>query len=104
MKRYLLTSPAKDDLLAIFEYTLRKWGEEQVHIYSAQLESAFVQLAENPLRPGSNPAEKLVKRCRVFKVAHHVIFYRREADFLLIARILHESMDFPRHVGEETFI
>jgi plasmid stabilization system protein ParE len=47
---------------------------------------------------------KLAKRRRVFKVAHHEIFYRREADFLLIARILHESMDFPRHAGEETFI
>ncbi len=104
MNQYLLTSPAKDDLLAIFEYTLRKWGEEQVHVYAGQLETAFVQLAENPLCPGSKPADNLAKRCRVFKVAHHVIFYRCEADFLLIARILHESMDFPRHVGEETFI
>lgn len=103
MNRYVLTSSAHDDLLEIFEYTLRKWGEEQVHIYTGQLETAFLQLAENPLRTGSKPAGNLAEGCRLFKVAHHVIAYRREADFLLIARILHESMDFPRHVGEETF-
>lgn len=103
MKGYTLTLPASDDLLGIFEYTLEKWGEEQVHVYVGQLERTFNQLADNPLKIGSKSAEKLAKGCRIFKVAHHVIVYRREAEHLLIIRILHESMDFPRHVGEAAF-
>jgi toxin ParE1/3/4 len=103
VNRYLLTTPANEDLLEIFEYTLRKWGEEQVHVYAAQLDTAFAQLAENPLRPGSKSADNLAEGCRLFKVAHHVIAYRPEADFLLIARILHETMDFEPNLTENHF-
>ena len=102
MSSYVLTSPAKDDLSSIFRYTLETWGEDQVTVYAAQLESAFTRLAENPFLIGSRPAGQLAGGCRIFRVAHHVVAYRPETKYLLIARILHESMDFSRHVSDET--
>lgn len=99
MSKYVLTLPANQDLLGILQYTLEKWDEEQVGIYAAQLEKSFLQLAENPFKIGSKSAGQLAHECRLFKVEHHVIAYRPEENYLLILRILHESMDFPTQLG-----
>ena len=78
MSNYVLTLPANEDLLEILQYTLEKWDEEQVEIYASQLEAAFLQLADNPLKIGSKSAGHFAHGCRLFKVAHHVIAFRPE--------------------------
>ncbi len=103
MSSYVLTLPANEDLLEILQYTLEKWNEEQVGIYASKLEKAFLQLAENPFKIGSKPAGSHPQGCRLFKVAHHVIVYRPEQNYLLVLRILHEAMDFPSQLETETF-
>lgn len=103
MKSYCLSEIADEDLLAIFLYTIAKWGEEQVPIYLGRLDQAFIQLADNPFAAQSKSREDLATRCRLFKVAHHVIVYRPEEGHISIARILHQSMDFEKHVREEYF-
>lgn len=103
MKSYRLSDFADEDLLSIFLYTIEKWGEDQVPVYLGLLDQAFAQLVANPFAIGSKSRDDLAIRCRVFKAGHHVVFYRPEEEFIAIARILHESMDFEKHVAEEHF-
>jgi toxin ParE1/3/4 len=103
VKSYRLSDSADEDLLSIFLYTVKKWGEEQVPIYLGRLNQAFAMLAEDPFAVRSRAREDLATRCRIFKVGHHIIFYRPEKDHISIACILHRSMDFEKHVSERHF-
>lgn len=93
--QYHVTSPAEEDLVEIWRYTLRKWGEEQADLYIDTLLLRFIWLTENPSlwkpRPELFPD--------VYSYAHksHVVFFRASDDIMEILRILHEKMDFPRH-------
>ena len=64
---------------------------------------AKTRIVNNPVLPGSKTRDDLANGCRAFRVAKHLTFYRVSGDCVEIARILHESMDISRHVGEETF-
>jgi len=103
VKPYRLSDRADEDLLRIFLYTIKRWGEEQVPVYLGRLDQAFALLAENPFVVRSKSRKDLAIRCRLFKVGHHVIAYRPENGPISIARILHESMDFEQHVSDEYF-
>jgi len=97
MQQYRLTVLAEADLDGIGEYSLERWGENQAVVYLTKLDETFSTLAHPPsigrdrcdLRPGllSCPCQR------------HVIFFRRdEGGNVEILRILHERMDFKRHV------
>lgn len=103
MSKCHLSEPAKDDLLGIFLYTVKTWGEDQVPVYLDLVEAALQEIAEIPLRNGSKPREDLAPGCRVFRAGKHYVVYRIKGDIVEIARILHESMDFERHVENQDF-
>jgi toxin ParE1/3/4 len=98
-----LSESAKEDLLDIFLYTLEFWGEDQAPAYQKLLKTAMQRIAENPFTPGSKAHHEIMQGCRTFRCGKHFLIYRVQSSQVQIARILHESMDFSRHVGEETF-
>jgi toxin ParE1/3/4 len=81
---------AEADLLEIGAYTLHTWGEDQAIRYLDDLEECCRTLAENPVlgrachdvRPGLRRMER----------GRHVLFYRENAEGILISRILHQRM------------
>jgi len=81
---------AEADLLSIVGYTLRTWGEVQANRYIDDLEACCQMLAGNPalgrasdfVRPGLRRMER----------GRHVVFYRQEAEGILVSRILHQRM------------
>ena len=103
MSEYQLSEPAKDDLLGIFLYTLQTWGGEQVPIYLNLAETALQRIAENPMTLGSKNRDDVMSGCRTFRFGKHIIVYRIKNDIVEIARILHESMDFEQHLGDQNF-
>ena len=103
MTSYRLSKLADQDLADILRYTIQTWGMKQGASYLQLLTAARNHIIINPFLVGSKSREDLARNCRAFRAAKHVIFYRVNRDTLEIARILHESMDFSRHVGEETF-
>ena len=103
MSTYILSKRAKEDLLEIYLYTLETWGEDQLPTYQHLVETAMQRIAKNPFTPGSKAHDELIQGCRTFRCGKHSIIYRIQSNQVEIARILHESMDFSRHVGEETF-
>jgi toxin ParE1/3/4 len=100
---YRLSKFAERDLAEILRYTIKTWGMKQGAAYYQLLTAAKSRIVNNPVLPGSKTRDDLADGCRAFRVAKHLIFYRVSGDSVEIARILHESMDFSRHVGEETF-
>lgn len=85
-----LSRRAEADLLAIGAYTLRNWGASRAADYIDNLEACCQTLAANPemgracdnIRPG----------LRRMECGRHVVFYRQDADRILVLRVLHQRM------------
>ena len=92
---------AEKDLLGIATYTLNTWGQDQTVSYIDGLESCCRQLANKPqlgrvcdqVRPG----------LRRLEYGSHVVFYRLEANGIVISRILHQRMLPERQDLDEGF-
>ena len=97
MADYVLSERAKKDIRSIADYTEEKWSEKQAEDHVRMLITECRALADRPLagrsyddyRPG-------LRGC---PCGRHVIFYRiLSLAKVRIVRILHEKMDFPRHL------
>lgn len=103
MGGYRLSKFAERDLADILRYTIQTWGMKQGAAYFQILAAAKTSIVNNPFLPGSRTRDDLADGCRAYRAGKHLVFYRVIGNRVEIARILHESMDFPRHVGEEAF-
>ena len=93
-----LSQLAEHDLEDIWLYTFNAWSYQQADKYQDELYEGVLRLAgdvnlgiaADHIRPGY----------RKYKVGCHLIFYLfSETDkSIFIVRILHESMDLPRHI------
>ena len=97
MPRFFLTLEAQADFDGIGSYTANRWGLRQAEKYLTDLDDTFHQLAKesglgrdrHDLRP-----ELLAYPCN-----KHMLFFRRDAvGNVQVLRILHQSMDFERHL------
>lgn len=99
MAKYDITSEAKEDLYRIWEYTVDTWSEEQADKYYAILESAFNEIASVENKPGKS-YDEIMSGLKAYHIRRHMIFYLiQENSRVLILRILHEKMDYPRHLS-----
>ncbi len=96
MPEYRLSVRAAGDIAGIADYTIERFGIDQARRYRDGLERCFETLAENPLLGRS--AEELAPDLRRFEHQAHVVFYKPEDWGVLVVRVLHESMDVPRHL------
>ena len=98
MAKIRLSRKAIADLDSIWDYTVETWSEEQAvayyqHIYTAiqNLDNLpdFLEKKYDVIKPG----------LLGFKVGHHFVFYTRHPDGTIqVIRILHECMDYQRHL------
>lgn len=93
---FYLSPLAEDDLRHIILYSRDNWGNQQAARYFQSLDSRFRWLADNP---------DLGKSCHhikedylSFHEGRHVVFYTKITNGIAIARILHERMNFQRHL------
>lgn len=97
MADFILSERAKKDLVGIANYTEEKWSEKQAEKYIRMLLTECSELANKPLVGRSY--EPVRPGLRGAPCGKHVIFYRiLPAHKIRIVRILHEKMDFPRHL------
>lgn len=103
--RVVLGSEVEKDFVRILDYTRDVFGPRQEATYEttilaaiAELDSGpdvFGSLARDDLRPGVRSIHVARHGCR----GRHVIMYRaRHENVIDIIRILHDAMDFARHV------
>lgn len=94
--RYVLSPRAQTDLEEIWDYSADTWGIDQADVYTRDLWQRIEALAEHPnmgqacanIRPGYYKSS----------CGSHVLFYRLTAQAIDVVRILHERMDFERHI------
>jgi toxin ParE1/3/4 len=93
------TPAAVSDLRSIRDYTIEKWGPEQEQIYLDSLWSKFQEILGAPEK--CRARNDLFPGCQIAAQGRHVILFRIQGTTLQIVRILHCSMDFPRHIPKD---
>ena len=93
------TQSATEDLLAISDYTLETWGEKQQDSYLDGVYAKFEEISDTPARYRFR--NDLFPQCQIAKYGRHVILFICEDELLTVVRVLHDAMDFKRHIPEE---
>ncbi len=96
MKRLVLTEVAHADLASIRRYSRRTWGQDQTSTYmealretmKGLLRSTVVMRARDDLRVGIQMATS----------GRHCIFFEADDSRILVVRVLHDRMDYLRHL------
>ena len=95
-KREILLRPlAEEDLEAIYNYSYQEFGECRAIEYIHDLNNAFTRLAKNP--DLGSLSDSIKPGLLAYHVVSHIVFFRSSKNRLAIIRILHKSMDYPRH-------
>ena len=97
MKRYVLTSAAKQDVNDIWDYIASDNIEAADRVLDG-LESAMNKLAKNP-DLGHWREDLADKRHRFWLVYSYLIVYRHETKPLQIVRVLHAARDVQNILG-----
>ena len=97
MKRFVLTTRAKQDLIDIWDYIADDSIEAADRVLDA-LETTMVRLAKNP-GIGHWREELADQRHRFFAVYSYLIVYRPETRPLQVIRVLHAARDVQSILG-----
>lgn len=96
MPKYIFSRKAEADLTEIYRYGFINFGERKADEYAVSLKEKCQLLSENPFlyreRDGFNPPVRIAHHRK------HLIIYLVEDDCIVIARILHGSMDVLNHL------
>ncbi|SKC39189.1 toxin ParE1/3/4 [Bacteroidales bacterium WCE2004] len=98
MAKIRLSRKAIADLDGIWDYTVETWSEDQAVVYYRQIHTSILGL--NRLPAFLEKKYEIIKPGLMgHKVGHHIIFYRKHRDgSIWVVRILHERMDYQRHL------
>lgn len=98
MAEYVLSERSKKDLRDIVNYTRETWSEEQAVVYYNHLLDGCEFIAEKSGRVGCS-YDEVRPDLHGYHCHRHVIFFRiLSKERVRIVRILHDQMDFPRHI------
>jgi len=96
MRRYVLRPRAQRDLDEIWNYSAATWGIEQAELYVREIWRVIEILADDP-RLG-RPCDDIRAGYRKYPSRSHLVFYRVVEGGIDVVRILHQRMDFDRHL------
>ena len=91
-----ITPRARQDLKAIWMYTLERWGEPQADLYLRQLDAGIRSLLD--FTNLGESCEHVRAGYRRLLVNRHLVFYRYVESHIEVVRVLHQSMDVPHHL------
>ena len=97
MTRIALSPRARQDLDEIWDHTDATWGPEQAEAYTRQLWQAIETVAARPTVGRACP--EIRAGYRKFAAGSHILFYRTSNEGTDVVRILHQRMDFGRHLN-----
>jgi len=93
---YKLSPSAREDMEAVWLYSLQEWGLSQTDRYIDDLTTAFEFLTGNP-KAGTS-CESIRVGYRKYLVIRHVVYYRETNYGIEIIRVLHDRMLALRHL------
>ena len=101
-----LTAAAEQDFQAIIAWTIEHFGEDQALAYAETLALALEALTEGPSIIDARRRDEILKGLCSLHVARngrkgrHFIMFRvstKSGEHIEVLRLLHDSMDLPRH-------
>jgi toxin ParE1/3/4 len=96
-KGFVLSSKAQDDLGAIWDYTVQRWGADQAEHYIRDIQDAVLGLVAGT-KP-SQPIDDIRPGYRKALIGVHLLLFRVEdTGAVNIVRILHSRMDTERYL------
>ena len=84
---YRLSPKARQDLEAVWLFSLAEWGQEQADNYIDDLTAAFELLAGAP--QAGTPCDNIREGYRRYPVLRHVVYYRTRDYGVEVIRRLH---------------
>lgn len=90
---------AENDLMKIFESTAMNWGLDQAEKYQDELFAGMLLITKQEQLGKEYPYAETPYR--KLHVKRHLIFYRVEDQTCVIVRVLHDSMDIKKHLGQK---
>ncbi|WP_287151735.1 type II toxin-antitoxin system RelE/ParE family toxin [Alteromonas sp.] len=87
-----ISNLAKEDLIDIWLYGHKVWGESLADRYLDGLYDAISLLSSNPYRYPEYQ-DKNVAPFRLMPIKNHLVAYEVSGSNIFIVRVLHESMD-----------
>lgn len=97
---------AEQDFVDILRWTKRSFGEVQARTYSESISLAIQALTDGPEIAGSRLRDEIEPGIRTLHVARsgrkgrHLVVFRVGGDQTIdVLRLLHDSMDLPRHLS-----
>ena len=98
MSGFILSERAKKDLRQIWHYTVDSWSVDQAKKYYDELLDICEMIPERTVR-GIKTFEGIRPGLLGYHCNHHIIFFKSiSKNRIRIIRILHDKMDFPRHL------
>jgi toxin ParE1/3/4 len=102
MARLFRSLRARQDIADVLRYTRDRWGKAQARQYRDLINAALNAVAADPgcgKARGTRPGVLSHHIKQSGREARHVVFYRvRDSGVVEIIRLLHDSMDFDRHL------
>ena len=95
MAEHVVSPRAEADIDGIWDYTAEQWGPDRADRYVRDIWQAIERVAADPRR--GRPIA-IRSGYRKYSVGAHVIFFRLLADGIDVVRVLHQRMDFERHL------
>jgi toxin ParE1/3/4 len=96
MARVTLTSPARDDLQAIWSHI----AIDKLSAADRLIDQIYERCAIYATQPNAaTPADRFQPGLRFFAVASYVVFYRPEKDGILVIRVLHRARNLEELFG-----
>lgn len=116
MGAFRLSRAAEADLVDILAWSEAKFGESARRRYERLLTAGLLDVADDPERPGSIARPELGAGVRswhlrgsrerargedgVVERPRHFIIYRAVDGWIAVGRILHDAMEFERHLRQ----
>lgn len=118
MPRYVISPAAERDIESILAWTHEHFGSEGRLRYEALIVRAILDVTDHPGRAGSRTRPEIASAARTYHLRHsrdrvdaaigrvrrprHFLLFRiRDDGRVEIGRVLHERMDFARHLPED---
>ena len=96
MRALVISARAEGDLRKIWRWSYEQFGEAQANRYLDELGDGLHECGAEP--GGGKPRSAVRPDYWSRRVRKHIVFYTFTDDQVLIQRVLHGSMDPPRHM------
>ncbi len=87
---------AEADLDEIWNFTRRRWSREQADLYLERLNGAITDEVGGKRR--ARPIDHVAPGLLRLREVRHFLYFRNVPDGILVARVLHDSMDETLHL------